>query len=80
MKEALNAVVVLLLVAMACALIVAAVYGAVVPQQRSLEEQDEANPVDIRPGMCYNYYNDGTEDWINCMGVGYVRNKDTNSP
>ena len=25
------------------------------------------------PQKCKPYYNDGTERWIDCMGVGYVR-------
>lgn len=24
------------------------------------------------PERCARYYNNGTDDWINCMGVGYV--------
>jgi len=28
------------------------------------------------PTTCRPYYNDGTERWINCMGVGYVREED----
>ena len=27
------------------------------------------------PTKCRPFYNDGTEAWINCMGVGYVRAK-----
>lgn len=25
------------------------------------------------PELCREFYNDGTEQWINCMGVGYVK-------
>lgn len=25
------------------------------------------------PRKCAEFFNDGTEDWINCMGVGYQR-------
>lgn len=28
------------------------------------------------PEKCAEFYDDGTEDWINCMGVGYVREED----
>lgn len=28
------------------------------------------------PASCGRYYNDCTERWINCMGVGYVREED----
>ena len=28
------------------------------------------------PAQCGRYYNDGTERWIECMGVGYVREED----
>lgn len=28
------------------------------------------------PQKCRQYYNDGTERWVNCMGVGYVREED----
>jgi len=24
-----------------------------------------------RPSVCSQYYNDGSNRWINCMGVGY---------
>ena len=29
-------------------------------------------PRQTLPQKCAKYYNDGTENWINCMGVGYV--------
>jgi hypothetical protein len=33
-------------------------------------------PIPSLPVKCRPYYNDGTERWINCMGVGYVREQD----
>lgn len=28
------------------------------------------------PSKCQKYYNNGSEDWINCMGVGYKTSTD----
>ena len=72
MKDLLT-VVLLFLVLSVAVLIVVTVIGAVMPDP-ARQEQETRNNLDTRPTMCYPYYNDGTERWANCMGVGYVHN------
>jgi hypothetical protein len=45
-------------------------------QDDSLYVQPEKQASTHLPTKCRPYYNDGTERWIDCMGVGYVREQD----
>lgn len=67
MKQYLVIVAVTLLVGY---LIVVTVFDAVLSTTEA-HRHVHANAMDTRPEMCYHYYNDGTDQWKECMGVEY---------
>jgi len=42
----------------------------------SIEQEKRVDHRQPLPAKCTVYYNDGTDRWKDCMGVGYVREED----
>ncbi len=68
MTKLMQITLLVLLITAACGVLTGAMFISI--QEHVINERTEALLTPVRISQCQQFFLDGTDNWINCMGVG----------